>query len=195
MQAITGSSYSKLSDETLITLISMNEQQAYTVLMSRYERLVHSVLSRYLTDPEAIKEVTQDTFLKAFRALPDFQGKSKFSTWLYKIAISSAINRLRIKRYTHTFQALDETPVRHLDNYTDHSLSFEKQEMYGQLQHAISRLDRHDAVALELFYLREQSMEEIGQLTGWTMSNIKSRLSRARVRLRSVMEREGVVMA
>lgn len=195
MQAIKGSSYSQLSDEKLITLISMNEQKAYSVLMKRYERLVQSVLSRYLTDPEAIKEVMQDTFLRAFRALPDFEGKSKFSTWLYKIAISSAINRLRIKRYTHTFQALDETPVRLFENYTDHSLSFEKQEMYGQLQNAISRLDHQDAVALELFYLREQSVEEIGQLTGWTTSNIKSRLSRARVRLRTVIEREGMVMA
>lgn len=195
MQAITGSFYSQLSDDKLITLIAMNEQQAYTVLMRRYERLVQSVLSRYLSDPEAIKEVMQDTFLRAFRALPDFQGKSKFSTWLYKIAISSAINRLRIKRYANTFQNLEETPVRQWEDYTDHSLTFEKQETYGQLQNAIRRLDRHDAVALELFYLREQSVEEIGQLTGWTTSNIKSRLSRARVRLRTVMEREGMMIA
>ncbi|MCC6283060.1 MAG: RNA polymerase sigma factor [Saprospiraceae bacterium] len=192
MQAITGSSYSQLSDEKLIPLIAMNEQQAYTVLMRRYERLVQSVLSRYLSDPEAVKEVMQDTFLRAFRALPDFQGRSKFSTWLYKIAISLAINRLRVKRYM-SWQALEDAPFSGNEDYADLSASFEKQETYGLLQNAIRRLNEQDAVALELFYLHEHSVEEIGQMTGWTSSNIKSRLSRARVRLRTVMEREGVL--
>lgn len=194
MQAITGSSYSQLSDEKLITLIAMNHQQAYTVLVRRYERLVQSVLSRYLSDPEAVKEVMQDTFLRAFRALPDFQGRSKFSTWLYKIAISLAINRLRVKRYM-SWQALEDAPQPGKEGYSDFSVSFEKQETYSLLQNAIRSLNEQDAVALELFYLHEHSVEEIGQLTGWTSSNIKSRLSRARVRLRTVMEREGIVAA
>ena len=189
---MTASSYAQMSDEKLITLIAMNQQQAYTVLFRRYERLVQSVLSRYLSDPEAVKEVMQDTFLRAFRALPDFQGRSKFGTWLYKIAISLAINRLRVKRYM-PWQALEDVPALTAEHGSDHIACFEKQETYGLLQQAIRQLNQQDAVALELFYLREQSVEEIGQMTGWTASNIKSRLSRARVRLRHVVEKEGVV--
>ncbi|HOY07006.1 MAG TPA: sigma-70 family RNA polymerase sigma factor [Saprospiraceae bacterium] len=192
MHSFKSSSYTQLSDEKLITLISMNQQQAFTELMRRYERLVRSVLTRYLSDPEAVKEVTQDTFLRAYRALPDFQGKSKFSTWLYKIAISSAINRMRIKRYD-AWQPLEAASGFFAQEQADYGMSYEKQETYRHLKSAIRRLDRLDAVALELFYLREQSVEEIVQLTGWTTSNTKSRLSRARVRLRDVMEREGVV--
>lgn len=188
MHSFKSSSYTQLSDEKLITLISMNQQQAFTELMRRYERLVRSVLSRYLSDPEAVKEVTQDTFLRAYRALPDFQGKSKFSTWLYKIAVSSAINRMRIKRY-NAWMPLEDASGFFAQEQTDHVVSYEKQETYRHLKSAIRRLDRLDAVALELFYLREQSVEEIVQLTGWTTSNTKSRLSRARVRLRDVMER------
>ncbi len=187
MYAASNSSYTQLSDEKLITLIAMNHQQAYTVLVRRYERLVQSVLSRYLSDPEAVKEVMQDTFLRAFRALPDFQGRSKFSTWLYKIAVSLAVNRLRIKRYM-SWQALEDAPVKAVDAYSDFTTNFEKQETYSLLQDAIRQLNQQDAVALELFYLHEHSVEEIGQMTGWTSSNIKSRLSRARVRLRTVME-------
>ena len=189
---MTASSYAQMSDEKLITLIAMNQQQAYTVLFRRYERLVQSVLSRYLSDPEAVKEVMQDTFLRAFRALPDFEGRSKFGTWLYKIAISLAINRLRVKRYM-PWQALEDVPALTAEHYSDHMACFEKQDTYGLLQQAIRQLNQQDAVALELFYLREQSVEEIGQMTGWTASNIKSRLSRARVRLRHVVEKEGVV--
>jgi RNA polymerase sigma-70 factor (ECF subfamily) len=192
MHSLKSSSYTQLSDEKLITLISMNQQQAFTELMRRYERLVRSVLTRYLSDPEAVKEVTQDTFLRAYRALPDFQGKSKFSTWLYKIAISAAINRMRIKRYA-AWQPLESSTEYQAQYDTDHTVCFEKQETYRHLKNAIRRLDRLDAVALELFYLREQSVEEIVQLTGWTTSNTKSRLSRARVRLRDVMERAGVM--
>ena len=192
MHSFKSSSYTQLSDEKLITLVSMNQQQAFTELMRRYERLVRSVLQRYLSDPEAVKEVTQDTFLRAYRALPDFQGKSKFSTWLYKIAISSAINRMRIKRY-EAWQPLEDAPVFQGHEQADHTVSYEKQETYRHLKSAIRRLDHLDAIALELYYLREQSVEEIVQLTGWTTSNTKSRLSRARLRLRDVMERDGVM--
>ena len=163
---------------------------AQAMPVRRYERLVQSVLSRYLSDPEAVKEVMQDTFLRAFRALPDFQGRSKFSTWLYKIAISLAINRLRVKRYM-PWQSLEDAP-QVKEGYADYSTCFEKKETYGLLQDAIRQLNQQDAVALELFYLHEHSVEEIGQLTGWTASNIKSRLSRARVRLRTVMECKGM---
>ncbi len=186
MYSLSVSDYAQLSDDKLITLIGMNQQQAFTVLMRRYERLVQSVLRRYLSDPEAVKEVKQDTFMRAFRALPDFRGESKFSTWISKIAISLAINRLRIKRYM-SWNTLEEVPQQAIERSTDETLRLEKQETYHQLQGAIRQLSEQDAVALELFYFREQSMEEIGQITGWTSGNIKSRLSRARNRLRNVI--------
>lgn len=186
MYARSGSTYAQLTDEKLITLVTMNQQLAFTTLMHRYERLVASVVQRYISDPEAVKEVVQDTFLRAYRALPDFQGKSKFSTWLYKIAISAAISRIRTRRYA-AWQPIEEAMEYHSYDQTDHALHFEKQDTYSHLKNAMRRLDQHDAIALELFYLREQSLEEIVQLTGWTTSKTKSRLCRARTKLREVL--------
>lgn len=186
MYARQGSAYAQLTDEKLITLVTMNQQPAFTTLMHRYERLVASVIQRYLNDPEAVKEVVQDTFLRAYRALPDFQGKSKFSTWLYKIAVSAAVSRLRTRRYA-AWQPLEDAWTSFQYDQTDHALHYEKQDTYSHLKNAMRRLDQHDAIALELFYLREQSLEEIVQLTGWSASKTKSRLCRARTKLKEVL--------
>lgn len=167
------------------------QQQAYTALVHRHERLLRFVLQRYLSDREAVREVIQDTFMRAFRALPDFRGESKFSTWLSKIAVSLAINRLRVKRYS-PWASLDDTLKIWENDLHDNEALLEKQESGQLLRQALLQLCPQDATALELFYFREQSIEEIGHLTGWTSSNIKSRLSRARQRLQKVLVNEGL---
>lgn len=187
----TGNRYYQLSDEKLISLIASGHQQAYSTLVNRHERLLRFVLRRYLTDPETVKEVIQDTFMRAFRALPGFRGESKFSTWLSKIAVSLAINRLRVKRYS-PWASLDDTMLRWEEDPHDNEVLLEKQETSDLLHLALHQLNPQDATALDLFYFREQSIEEIGQLTGWTTTNVKSRLSRARQRLHRVLVNEGL---
>lgn len=186
-----GNRYQQLTDENLIQLIMSGQQQAYTILVRRHERLLRFVLQRYLTDPEAVKEVIQDTFMRAFHSLSGFRGDSKFSTWLSKIAVSIAINRLRVRRYA-AWDSLENAPSHHWDNAADGGSQLEQEEARQLLRQALRQLSPQDATALDLFYFREQSIEEIGQLTGWTTSNIKSRLSRARQRLRSVLTTEGI---
>ncbi len=191
MKAIfeTGNPYRQLSDEKLIPLVISGQQQACTVLVNRHERLLHFILKRYLTDPNAIEEVTQDTFMRAFRALPAFRGDSKFSTWLGKIAVSAALSRLRLKRYTPWLPIEDFHP-QWQDGPCEGGALLEKEEAGMLLRQALHRLGPQDATALELFYLREQNIEEISDLTGWTTSNIKSRLARARKRLHEVLVKE-----
>lgn len=189
--ARTANPYHQLSDEQLISLVMSGQQQAYTALVHRHERLLRFVLQRYFSDPEAVKEVVQDTFLRAFRSLSNFRGESKFSTWISKIAVSLAINRLRLRRYA-AWDALEDTQIFGQEDVVDSDIHLEKQENSQLLRQAILRLSPQDATALELFYFREQSIEEIGQITGWTTSNIKSRLSRARQRLHGVLVNEGL---
>jgi len=193
MKAIapTAGRQSQLTDETLICLALSGQQEAYTMLVHRHERLLRFVLRRYLTDEDTIREVVQDAFVRAFGALPGFRGDSKFSTWLTRIAISQAMNRLRSKRHA-AWDALEGTRLqREADEYS-HEKALEKRETSQLLRRVIRQLGPNDATALELFYFREQSIEEIGQITGWTASNIKSRLSRARQRLQDALCREGL---
>lgn len=74
------------TDDVLIRLVLSGQESAGTTLVKRYERMWHSMLLRYLPDYEARQEVIQDTFVRAFHALPGFRADAKFSTWLVKIA-------------------------------------------------------------------------------------------------------------
>ncbi|MDO8367019.1 MAG: sigma-70 family RNA polymerase sigma factor [Saprospiraceae bacterium] len=180
-----------LTDETLISLVLSGQESACTILVKRYERLLHSVLQSYLPDYESRQEVIQDTFLRAFRALPGFRGESKFSTWLCKIARSQAISRLRMKRYA-AWSSIEGTLSDWEADLHSNEVLLEKQESSQLLRLAVQQLQPNDAKALELFYFYEQSFEEIGALTGWTVSNIKSRLFRARQRLHASLLKEGL---
>jgi len=165
------------------------DHAAYGLLVRRYERMVYALAVQMVRNREDALEVTQDTFLKAFRFLSGYRGESRFSTWLYRIARTSAINYLRrARRETMTLDA-PESPVRNMS--TDVPNGFESianTERMALLQRAFGMLLPDDGAVLRLFYIQEQRLEEICEIMDWTMSNAKSRLCRARQRLRAVLQ-------
>ena len=186
----TNPAQSPVSDETLIHLVLAGEENAYTILVKRYEGLLHSVLQSYLPGHDARQEVIQDTFLRAFRALSGFRAESKFGTWLAKIAKTTAINRLQLRRYA-AWDAIEGRLDHWEADLHSNEITFEKKESCQLLHRTVQKLNPMDAKALELFYFHEQSIEEIGLITGWTSTNIKTRLSRARQRLHAALLKEG----
>lgn len=178
----------KDAEAALLRQAIAGNQAAYAALVRRYDRMVYGLALQMVGNREDALEVTQDTFLKAFRFLAGYRGESRFSTWLYRIARTSAINYLRrAKRETVTLDA-PESPVRRMmsdapDGHQTITIS-ERSEM---LRRAFKMLLPDDSSVLTLFYLKEQSLEEICEIMGWTMSNAKSRLCRARQRLRAVL--------
>jgi len=180
-----------LTDETLISLALSGQEKAYTILVKRYEPLMHSILLSYLPNYEARQEVVQDTFIRAYHALPGFRAECKFSTWLGKIARSQAVSRLRMRRFD-SWASIDETLSHWETDLHTNEITLEKQESNQLLRLVIEQLQPNDAKALELFYFFEQSLEEIGALTGWSANNIKTRLFRARHRLHSLLQNEGL---
>src|SRR6201995_4313244 len=89
---------SKLSDIELIEQTLAGNQSAYTDLVKRHQRFVFTLALRFAKDREDAEEIAQDTFVKAYRALSQFQGSSKFTTWLYSIVYTTAMTSLRKKR-------------------------------------------------------------------------------------------------
>lgn len=173
-----------LSDHVLIQLAMQGDNHAFGTIMQRYDRLVQFVVRRYLNNQQAIIEATQDTFIKAFRNMHNFRGDCKLGTWLGRIAVSQAINYLR-REGRHQHIPIEEAPV-HM--HTDDFRIMEQAETRKMLEIAMRNLTEQDAIALDLFYFREQSVEEICRITGWSNVNVRSRLTRARTRLRGVLE-------
>ena len=171
------------SDEELIQLVLSGCESAFNVLVLRYERLVKYITKRYVTDFQGIEEVVQDVFIKAYRHLDRFRGESKFGTWLSRIAVSQAVNNIRRehrKKWLHIESVVEQAQLEDFKPLEQH-------ETRQLLEQALQCLIEQDAIALDLFYFREQSIEEICQITGWTNVNTRSRLTRARTRLRNVL--------
>jgi RNA polymerase sigma factor (sigma-70 family) len=180
-----------VSDETLIQQAIGGRQSAFAMLVKRYEKYVFTLALRFVRNREDAHEVAQDSFLRAFRYLADFRGECKFTTWLYKITYSTALNHLR--KVNPTIVSLDdeEKPIRLPDQGSpDASFALESGDRNASLQRAIGQLSPDDAGIITLFYLYEQSLEEICQIMELTMTNAKTKLCRARQRLKTVVERD-----
>lgn len=179
-----------ITDETLIQQALAGQQSAFAALVNRYERFVFTLAFRMVKNREDAHEVAQDAFLRAFRYLPDFRGDAKFSTWLYKIVYSTSLNFLR--KQNPDIQSLDDEnrPIHLVDTGTpDASFAMEQSDRNTALQQAIGQLSSDDAAIITLFYLYEHSLDEICQITNLTMTNAKTKLCRARQRLKAIVEK------
>jgi RNA polymerase sigma-70 factor (ECF subfamily) len=125
------------------------------------------------------EEAAQDVFVKAFRSIGSFQAKSKFSTWLYRIAYNHCISVIRKK--VKLIDLVDDVPEGEVDEGELNGLeSISAQERSKYLRLAIESLAETDAVVVTLFYYDELSLEEIAAVTGLSNSNIRVKLHRSR---------------
>ena len=183
------SAYMTLSDETLIQQALGGRQSAFAMLVKRYEKYVFTLCVRLVKNREDAHEVAQDCFLRAFRYLPDFRGDSKFTTWLYNIVYTTALNHLRKKNPDILSLDDEEHPVKIGDALSpDPASLMERRDRANSIQKAIELLSPEDAGVITLFYLYEHSLEEICEVMGLTMSNAKTKLCRARQRLKLILE-------
>jgi RNA polymerase sigma factor (sigma-70 family) len=163
----------KYTDTELITQSLAGNQAAYADLMKRHQRFVFTLALRFARRREDAEEIAQDCFVKAYRSLANFNGESKFSTWLYSIVYTTAMTFLRKKR-------LDTS-------------SIDDESTYIQLENQFSGLDNNLAErksrSFYLNYKGEQSLDEIGQAMGMEPSTVKVKLFRARQRLKERLER------
>lgn len=185
MQMSTG-----LNDNEIISKVLSGDQQAYAGLVNRYQNYVFTLSLRFTKNREDAEEVSQDIFIKAYRALADFKGNSKFSTWLYTIVNNTCITFLRKKRLqTHS---LDKEGVFEVADNQDSGLRanlVEQKSRVAMVNEAIKMLNTDDAEIITLFYKGEQSLDEIAQILGLETNTAKVRLHRARSRLKEKMEK------
>jgi len=180
---------SKLSDIELIDQTLAGNQAAYADLVKRHQRFVFTLALRFAKNREDAEEIAQDCFIKAYRSLSVFQRQSKFSTWLYSIVYTTAMTFLRKKR-VDTDSIDDENTYIQLENSSlAHDInSAENKSRSYYLNQAITQLLPDDAAIITLFYMGEQSLDEIGKTLGIEPNTVKVKLFRARQRLKEKLE-------
>jgi RNA polymerase sigma-70 factor (ECF subfamily) len=145
--------------------------------------MVYSLALKLLKNPEDAEEMAQDTFIKAFQKLNMYEGKSKFSTWLYSITYNACISELRKRRIQ--FSSIEEQRFSDQDEMKMHDYFSEtkKEDQERYLNLALGKLPEDDQVLVTLYYYESQSMDDISVITGLTVSNIKVKIHRARKRM------------
>jgi RNA polymerase sigma-70 factor (ECF subfamily) len=178
----------KKTDIELIDLVLAGNQAAYADLVKTHQRYVFTLAMRFTRSREDAEEVAQDTFVKAYRSLNNYQRSAKFSTWLYTIVYHTAMTHLRKKRLSTSSIDDDENSIQ-LESYaTDDVFSVEKKSRSFYVNQAIGMLLPDDATIITLFYQGEQSLEEIAKVMGMEANTIKVKLHRARHRLKEKLE-------
>lgn len=170
-------------DSRLARKAQRGDRQAFGVILSRYERPIFSFIYHFFQNPALCEDLTQETFLRAFRFIKSFRTKEKLSTWLFSIAKNLCIDELRRMRKGTTvdIDAVDpEALVADGDSATDPlEASIRIQE--GELIHrAVARLPEKYRICIILFYYNELSYEEISSVMKISLSNTKILLFRGK---------------
>lgn len=175
------------SDIELIDRALNGDKSGYAGLVNRHKAYAFSIALRIIKNREEAEEITQDSFIKAFRSLDQFRRDARFSTWLYRIVYTTALNYLR--RHGVETVELDVPMAELLPADQPDSAELLDQKIKKQyITQALNTLKSDDAIVLQLFYLEEKSLEEIAEIMGLEPNTVKIRLHRARPRLRLCLE-------
>jgi RNA polymerase sigma-70 factor (ECF subfamily) len=174
------------TDKELVKRVQKGDKGAFDLLVLKYEQKIINLVMRYVRDPEQALDITQEAFIKAYRALPRFRGDSAFYTWLYRIAVNTAKNYLAAQRRRPTDIELDlqdpeqyglHAKLKETDTPEGVTLSKELQET---LERAIESLPDDLRTAIILRELDGMSYEEIAQTMDCPVGTVRSRIFRAR---------------
>ena len=176
------------NDQILINQIVEGDTNSFTVLVDRYKDLVFTLALRMLKNREEAEEVAQDTFIKTYKALDKFKGDSKFSTWIYRVAYNSCLDRIK-KNKKH----LNDVEI---NEFTEHQVvtidsaldKMETNERKEAIQRCIDTLPSQESFLLTLYYFDDLSLDEISKIVGITANSIKVKLFRCRKKLATILK-------
>jgi RNA polymerase sigma factor (sigma-70 family) len=174
-------------DDVLVQGILRGDRRAFRLLIERYQNLVFTIALRITASREDAEEVAQDVFIKAYNGLSSWQGKAKLSSWLYRIAYNTALTKIR--NQGPGLSSLDDEKAGNAMIAKAASVYNDAEQVFTAeyVAKAIHMLDAEDAAIITLFYLSEQTLDEIAQVLDIAPNAAKVRLHRARQKLRDKM--------
>ncbi len=173
-------------DEALVKRVQSGDNTAFDALVLKYQHKLTKLISRYVREPSEVMDVAQETFIKAYRAIPNFRGESAFYTWLYRIAINTAKNHLAAQSRRPVEGGVDSQEAEQFlgesdlkENSTPERLLL-RDEIEQTVSAAIEELPEDLRTAITLRELEGLSYEEIAQAMDCPIGTVRSRIFRAR---------------
>jgi RNA polymerase sigma-70 factor, ECF subfamily len=172
-------------DHILIQRFLAGEEAAFERLVERYYQRIDRLAQQVVRHPMAAEDITQECFLRAYRALPRFRGEASFYSWLYRITINLCLNYLR--RQAHQVSTAQDSEVSAPPVVDDPSVVLETQERERLIRSAIDTLPAHYRVAIILRDMEGLSYQEIADILSIPLGTVKSRINFAKRLLRKAL--------
>lgn len=186
------------TDQQLVTRVQQGDKRAFDLLVLKYQYRVHAIVGRFIRDSHEVEDVTQEAFLKAYRALPRFRGDSQFYTWLFRIAVNTAKNYLvaRSRRPPSSDVNLDDAEFyagsEQLKDLGTPENQLFRDELETVINKAIEELPEDLRTAVTLREYEGLSYEDIAGVMDCPVGTVRSRIFRGRetidIRVLELME-------
>lgn len=176
------------NDQHYINKVKEGDTNSFAILVDNYKDMVFSLALKIMRNREEAEEVSQDTFIKAFRSLHSFKGDSKFSTWLYKITYNNCMDRTKRISRSYNAQTIDTVVENKIESSESILDSIERKERAKLIEQCLEELPQEERLILWMFYYQELSLKEIIDVTSYTQANLKVKLHRARKKLLNIVQ-------
>ncbi|HHY17921.1 MAG TPA: sigma-70 family RNA polymerase sigma factor [Firmicutes bacterium] len=187
------------NEEVIVEKASKGDIEAFEALVTAYEKSLYNIAFRMVSNSEDAMDIVQDVFLKAYQALPEFRGDSRFSTWIYRVCVNASLDYLRKNRKVKVY-SLDAPVVfpdsevqRQIEDSGDSTEDIVESQFLGQrVLGVLNDLDSHYRTILILCDVQGYSYKEISEILDISLGTVKSRIHRARNLVRKLLEAEQI---
>ncbi|GHV73179.1 RNA polymerase subunit sigma-24 [Spirochaetia bacterium] len=174
-------------DQFIVAEVVSGRKELFRILVQRHEQPVYGMGLSFFRNAEDAADFTQEVFLKSFRSLAHFQGRSRFSTWLYRIAYNTAVNNIRRQKEYHSL-ADEDGGASADDGRGSPEQDLLRAAAIEAVREAVKDLPERYRICVDLFFFYDRSYQEIECITGYPVNTIKSHVFRAKKLLREKLE-------
>jgi len=165
-----------------VALSTRDLKEDFIALVEKHQGIIYKVSKMYCDNEECSKDLFQDILVQLWQSFPSFNQKSKFSTWMYRVALNTAIARFR-KDKKNTEDCVPEMPA----NIPEEDIYSEKEARRTLVHKAISKLSKAEK-AIIILYMDDYTYEEISEISGMTLSNVGVKISRIKTKLQKILK-------
>ena len=174
-------SMGNVDDYFYIQRLKAGDMRAFSGIVSKYQSKILTIVLKIVGIREDAEDITQEVFVKVFQSLEQFKGDAAFSTWLYRVAYNTTLSELRKRKFT--FVPIDDAVLMENEPTGESIDAMTIEQRLACLDVALKQLSADDAFLITLYYLEEQSIDEISKISHLSISNVKVRLHRIRKKL------------
>lgn len=177
----------------LIERLKKGDDSAFKIIVNTWQNMVYNTSLGIVQNAEDAEDVAQEVFVQVYESIGQFKGDSKFSTWLYRIAITKSLDHLRKKKRKKRFAFIqsifgnNEEEVRHQPDFHHPGISLENKEKAAILFRAIDKLPDNQKTAFTLHKLEGLSYQEVSEIMDSTVSSVESLMHRAKANLKKIL--------